>query len=199
MRAIKAQDITGVILAGGRGHRMGGVDKGLVPLHGRPLVEYVMDALRPQVGRLIISANRNRDIYASYGFPVIADDAAGDYEGPLAGMLSALRAVDTPYILFAPCDTPRLPPDLVRRLAAESSNASVVACEGRMQPVVALLHARLASSLQEYFEEGGRGTGEWLRRLGAALVDFSDEAETFENINTPEQLQHFQMKAPLKT
>jgi molybdenum cofactor guanylyltransferase len=113
---IAPRDITGVILAGGRGSRLGGVDKGLVPLHGRPLIEHVIDALRPQVGALLISANRNRDIYASYGYPVIAD-VMGDYDGPLAGMLSAMRAAGTAYILTTPCDAPSIPADLARRLA----------------------------------------------------------------------------------
>ncbi len=192
MTAIKAQDITGVILAGGRGHRMGGVDKGLVPLRGRPLIEYVIDALRPQVGRLVISANRNQEIYAAYGFPVIAD-IIGDYDGPLAGMLSAMRAADTPYILTAPCDAPALPADLTVRLAAVLTDAHAEVCVasrgGRMQPVFALLRCTLADDLQKYLERGGREAGEWMRQRHAAVANFSDKGDVFVNINTAEELQ----------
>jgi molybdopterin-guanine dinucleotide biosynthesis protein A len=189
---VATRDITGVILAGGRGSRLGGVDKGLVQLHGRPLVEYVIDALRPQVGALLISANRNRDVYASYGYPVIAD-VMGDYDGPLAGMLSAMRAAGTAYILTTPCDAPSIPADLARRLAAalvrENAVASTVSFQGRLQPVFALLRCTLAGDLENFLKQGERGTGEWLRRHEAVQVDFSNEAEVFANINTPEELQ----------
>ena len=193
---VARSDITGVILAGGRGSRLGGVDKGLVRLHDRPLIEYVITALRPQVGRLVISANRNRDVYASYGFPVIAD-VVGNYEGPLAGMLSALRVVTTPYILFAPCDAPLIPSDLVRRLIEalirENAMASAVFFHGRLQPVFALVQSALAGDLDIYLQQGQRGTGEWLCRHQVVQVDFSDEAEAFANINTPEELQERQL------
>jgi molybdopterin-guanine dinucleotide biosynthesis protein A len=189
---IATRDITGVILAGGRGSRLGGVDKGLVPLHGRPLIEYAIDALRPQVGALLISANRNRDVYASYGYPVIAD-VMGDYDGPLAGMLSAMRAAGTAYILTTPCDAPSIPDDLARRLAAalasKNAVASTVSLQGRLQPVFALLRCTLVGDLENFLKQGERGTGEWLRRHEAVQVDFSNEAEVFANINTPEELQ----------
>lgn len=186
------RDITGVILAGGRGSRLGGVDKGLVRLLDRPLVEYVIDALRPQVAGLLISANRNQEIYESYGFPVIAD-ATDDYDGPLAGILSALRAVTSPYVLIVPCDAPSLPSDLAARLAValvrEKAAASTVVLDGRLQPVFALLRCTLAGDLEQYMAHGGRGTGEWMLRHQAAQVDFSDAAEAFVNINTPQELQ----------
>jgi molybdopterin-guanine dinucleotide biosynthesis protein A len=189
---IATRDITGVILAGGHGSRLGGVDKGLVSLHGRPLIEYAIDALRPQVGALLISANRNRDVYASYGYPVIAD-VMGDYDGPLAGMLSAMRAAGTAYILTTPCDAPSIPDDLARRLAAalasKNAVASTVSLQGRLQPVFALLRCTLVGDLENFLKQGERGTGEWLRRHEAVQVDFSNEAEVFANINTPEELQ----------
>jgi molybdopterin-guanine dinucleotide biosynthesis protein A len=189
---VATRDITGVILAGGRGSRLGGVDKGLEQLHGRPLIEYAIDALRPQVDALLISANRNRDVYASYGYPVIAD-VMGDYDGPLAGMLSAMRAAGTAYILTTPCDSPSIPADLARRLAealvSENAVASTVSFHGRMQPVFALLRCTLAGDLENCLKQGGRATGEWLRRHHAVQVDFSNEAEVFANINTPEELQ----------
>lgn len=194
MSSIVAHDITGVILAGGQGKRLGGVDKGLVPLHEKPLVEYVINVLRPQVGRLVISANRNQEAYAAYGFPVIAD-VIGGYYGPLAGMLSAMRAADTPFILTAPCDVPAPPSDLAERLAAALTGAHaevcVASCGGRMQPVFALLRCTLAGDLQEYLECGGREVGEWMRQRHAAVADFSDSAEAFANINTAEQLSRY--------
>lgn len=197
--SIAKRDITGVILAGGRGRRLGGVDKGLVLWRGRPLVEYVIEALRPQVGRLMLNANRNRVVYASYGFPVIAD-AIGDHDGPLAGMLSAMRIAATPYLLAVPCDTPSPPPDLVGRLAKVvadvSAPAGVVFSNGRIQPVFALMRCTLADCLEQYMMAGGRGVGKWMHQMGAATVDFSDRAEAFENINTPEQLQRFQERPP---
>jgi molybdopterin-guanine dinucleotide biosynthesis protein A len=189
---IAARDITGVILAGGRGSRLGGVDKGLVPLHGRPLIEHVIDALRPQVGALLISANRNRDVYASYGYPVIAD-VMGDYDGPLAGMLSAMRAVGSAYILTAPCDAPSIPVDLARRLAealvSNNAVASAVSLQGRLQPVFALLRCSLAGDLETCLKQGERGAGDWLRRHRVVPVDFSDAAGAFMNINTLQELQ----------
>jgi molybdopterin-guanine dinucleotide biosynthesis protein A len=195
MNAIAARDITGVILAGGQGRRLGGVDKGLVPLHGKPLIEHVIAALQPQVGSLLISANRNREIYSAYGFPVVAD-VIGDYDGPLAGMLSAMRAAGTPYILTAPCDAPRLPADLAQRLCAAlaraNADAAVAASGGQMQPVFALLRTRLADELQKFLEAGGRGVGEWLRRLPAAVSDFPGGEGVFMNINTAEELRNIE-------
>jgi molybdopterin-guanine dinucleotide biosynthesis protein A len=168
------------------------VDKGLVPLHGRPLVEHVIDVLRPQVAALLISANRNRDIYASYGYPVIAD-VMGDYDGPLAGMLSAMRAAGTAYILTAPCDAPSIPADLARRLAqaliSNNAVASAVSLQGRLQPVFALLRRTLADDLENCLKQGERAAGEWLRRHQAVPVDFSDAAGAFMNINTLQELQ----------
>lgn len=197
MGAIAARDITGVILAGGQGKRLGGVDKGLVPLQGKPLIEHVIAALQPQVGSLLISANRNREIYSAYGFPVVAD-VIGDYDGPLAGMLSAMRAAGTPFILTAPCDAPRLPADLAQRLsgalAHANADAAVAASGGRMQPVFALLHCSLADVLQRSLEAGERGVGEWLRRQQAVAVEFPDSA-AFQNINTEADLRRAQAPA----
>ncbi len=187
--------ITGAILAGGRGRRLGGVDKGLVRLHGRPLVEHVIERLAPQVGRLVISANRNRDVYAAYGFPVVAD-VAGGYRGPLAGMLSVLRAAETPFILCVPCDAPALPADLAERLATGladvRADACVASCGGRMQPVFALLRCTLAGRLREYLGHGGCAAGAWLRRERAAVVDFPDAVAAFANVNTEEDRELFE-------
>ena len=195
MGAIAARDITGVILAGGQGKRLGGVDKGLVMLHGKPLIEHVIAALQPQVGGMLISANRNLEVYSSYGFPVVAD-VIGDYAGPLAGMRSAMRAAGTPYILPAPCDAPRLPADLAPRLCAAlvraNAEAAVAASGGQMQPVFALLRTRLADELQKFLEADGRGVGEWMRRLPAAVSDFPGGEGVFMNINTAEELRNIE-------
>lgn len=194
---IATHDITGVILAGGRGSRLGGVDKGLVRLRGRPLIEYAINALRPQVGSLLISANRNRDVYASYGYHVIAD-VMGNYDGPLAGMLSAMRHADTPYIVTAPCDVPAPPVDLVERLAGAMSmtqrEACIASCEGQTQPVFALVRCALADRLQEYLAAGERGVENWMRQQQAAIVDFP-EHDAFVNINTEEDLRRLEAVA----
>lgn len=193
MARIPKEDITGLILAGGRGRRLGGLDKGLVLLHGRPLIEYAIEFLQPQVGRLLISANRNRDAYASYGYPVIAD-ITEDYDGPLAGMLSAMQQARTDYIVTVPCDVPVPPADLVERLAeamcAARREACIAAGAGQAQPVFALMRCSLAARLRESLVAGERGVEEWMRGQQAAVADFP--GEVFANINTPEQLQCFQ-------
>src|SRR5699024_6312427 len=117
MPELSSDAITGAVLAGGAGRRMGGVDKGLVELRGKPLVAWALDALRPQTATLLINANRSQDQYRVFGWPVIADDGDG-YQGPLAGMLAVLSAAQTAYVLTVPCDAPRIPPDLAARLGA---------------------------------------------------------------------------------
>ena len=114
---IAREDVTGIVLAGGMGRRMGGVDKGLVPLAGRPLVAHVLERLAPQAGAIIVNANQNRDRYAAYGHPVVADEVGG-FAGPLAGLHAGMTAATTPYVVTVPCDSPFLPGDLVARLAA---------------------------------------------------------------------------------
>lgn len=192
---LAAHDITGVILAGGRGRRLGGADKGLVRLRGRPLVEHVIDRLRPQVGRLVISANRNLEAYATYGFPVAAD-VLGGYRGPLAGMLGALRAATTPYVLSVPCDAPVLPADLAECLAsvllATRADACVASCGRRMQPVFALMRRTLAERLEGYLRRGGREVGAWMRQQRAAIADFPDCVRAFANVNTAGDLRRLE-------
>lgn len=183
------QSITGVILAGGRARRMGGTDKGLHALAGRPMIEYVIDALRPQVNALLINANRNRDAYARYGYPVIADET-GDFPGPLAGMAAAMAQAPSDSILTVPCDGPWLPADLARRLAQTRAEAGVPICMAhdgeRGQPVFALLDCALLLSLRAYLAEGGRKIDRWYAQCGVAVADFSDCPEVFINVNTPE-------------
>jgi molybdopterin-guanine dinucleotide biosynthesis protein A len=185
------REITGVILAGGRGSRMGGIDKGLVELAGRPLIEWVLDALAPQVGALIINANRHHDIYARYGVPVIADSDPG-FNGPLAGMSSAMRAAGTDWILTVPCDGPLLPPDLSSRLITALMSggaplATVIERE-RMHPVYSLMPVSLEQALSADLAAGARKVADWVARLGPALADFSDRPRAFSNLNSAEDV-----------
>jgi molybdopterin-guanine dinucleotide biosynthesis protein A len=183
-----SQDVTGLVLAGGMGRRMGGEDKGFVTLGGRPMVEYVLDALRPQVGPLLVNANRNLERYGAYGHPVVSDTMPG-YLGPLAGVLSALQQVDTEFMVTVPCDAPLIAPDLVARLhaacvAAEADLA--VATDGqRQQPVFLLLRTAVAPSLEVYLAGGGRKIDAWFASVRVAEASFADEPDTFVNVNDP--------------
>ncbi|MBL8362124.1 MAG: molybdenum cofactor guanylyltransferase MobA [Rubrivivax sp.] len=191
-------DITGVVLAGGRGTRMGGVDKGLQPWHGRPLALHALERLAPQVGALLVNANRHLDAYAAFGVPV-CPDATGDHAGPLAGWLAALQACRTPWLVTVPCDSPNFPLDLAGRLAAavsaEGASLAMAACvEGgdlRTQPVFCLLRASLKDSLARYLAEGGRKVDRWTAQHGCVTVTFADGA-AFANANTVEELQRLQ-------
>ena len=181
--------VAGLILAGGRARRMGGQDKGLIPLAGRPMIEHVLRRLRPQVATIVISANRNGERYARFGHPVIAD-VLGDYPGPLAGVLSALIDTRQPWLAVVPCDSPLLPEDIVERLLHTALTASAelaVAHDGeRLQPVFALLHRSLLASLRAYLESGGHKVDAWYAQHRMIATDLSDRPEAFVNINTPE-------------
>ena len=183
-------DVTAVILAGGKGRRMDGRDKGLVKLADRALIEYVIDAIEPQVETILLNANRNQDKYAIYGYPVISDELAG-FQGPLAGFLSALNNATTTHIVTLPCDGPLLPDDLVDRLISawitDDAEIAVAHDGNRMQPVYALIPTSLSASLNVFLEEGGRKIDIWYEKHRIALADFSDCPETFRNINTDEQ------------
>lgn len=190
MTAIPPERITGVILAGGAGRRMNGRDKGLHPFGGRALVEWAIDALAPQVGSMLISANRNLDSYGRYGLPVVRDSAPG-FNGPLAGVLSAMRSARTPWILTLPCDAPFPPRDLAQRLGAEIAKRSVdlaIAIDGtRRHSLHALLPTALVSDLADFLAAGDRKVGLWQSRHQVAEVDFSDCPEAFLNLNTPDE------------
>ena len=186
--------LTGVVLAGGRARRLGGVDKGLLSVDGRPLIAWTLAALAPQVGPVLINANRHLERYATFGYPVITDSIP-DYQGPLAGFLAGMRAARTDWILTLPCDAPRPPPDLAARLIAalvEQDAELAVATDGRRQQSVhALLPVALAEDLERFLVEGGRRVEDWQRSHRLALADFSDQPEAFGNLNTPEELQRF--------
>lgn len=183
--------MTGVILAGGRAQRMGGQEKGLMLFANRPLVEWAIAALQPQVTTLLISANRQLARYASYGFPVVTDEVAG-FAGPLAGILSAMTAAPTPWLLTMPCDAPHSPLDLGQRLAqaitAENATLAVATVGEQRQPLHALLPVALAADLGEYLASGERRVGSWYARQRVAWVDFSDQPAAFINLNTADEL-----------
>lgn len=185
-----ADRITGLILAGGAGQRMGGADKGLMTYRGRPLVAWAIERLRPQVDELLISANRNLDEYRTFGHPVLTD-ASNERLGPLAGLQAGLAACPTPWLITSPCDCPALPIDLVARLlaAAETQNASmaVAATAAGMQPTFQLCRRDLLPALDAYLAGGGRKLLTWCRSQGAVEVVFAD-AEAFANLNSPADL-----------
>ena len=186
---LTAPQVTGVILAGGQGSRVGGADKGLLPLDGVALERRVADRLGPQVGSLLVSANRNAARHAALlGCAVVADDVPG-HAGPLAGMLAGLEHAATGLVVFVPCDLPFLPLDLVARLQAglqaAGTPAALASAGGRRHPVVCLCHRSLRVALRDYLNAGGRRVGEWLEAVGATVVEFP-EAGAFANFNRPE-------------
>jgi len=184
--------VTGVILAGGRATRMGGVDKGLVPLLGRPMIEWGLNRLSPQVSKILINANRNDERYTAFGCPIVADTAA-NFQGPLAGIAAALAQVDTPWLVSVPCDSPLIPFELVGRLHDRvlHEGASVGAAHDgeRLQPAFTLVHRDLLTDLVFYLEGGERKIDRWLKRHEFRSVDFSDCSEMFLNVNTPADLE----------
>lgn len=202
---VDRKDITGLVLAGGRGSRMGGVDKGLQPLDGLPMAAHALQRLAPQVGTMALNANRHVEAYARLGVPVWPD-ATGDYAGPLAGMLAGLTQCRTPWLVTVPCDTPRFPWDTVARLAQAIERAShpaavaMAATRGangsvQPQPVFCLLHTGLRDSLAAFLAQGQRKIDRWTAHHGAVLEVFEDGSAFF-NINTPQDLQQVQGSTP---
>ena len=195
---MNTEQITGLILAGGRGTRMGHVDKGLQTFRGGPMALHVMMRLQPQVGELMINANQNLGPYESFGLPVWPDEMQG-YAGPLAGMQTGLIHCTTDYLVTAPCDSPFLPADLVERLSqglleADADVAVAVTGEGatrQAHPVFCLMKASLLQHLSEYLRDGGRKVDAWYASLKAAEVQFDDEA-AFRNINTTAELKQYE-------
>ena len=192
---IDRADITGVVLAGGRGSRMGGVDKGLQVHEGIPLAQHALQRLAPQVGPLMFNANRNLDAYAALGAPAWPD-ALPDFAGPLAGFLAGLEHCTTRWLVTVPCDSPNFPADLVQRLAAavEADDAELaMACTlvggaTQPQPVFCLMRMTLRGSLERFTGEGGRKIDRWTALHRCADVVFAD-ASAFANANTRDELQ----------
>lgn len=191
------QKITGIILAGGQGHRMGGTDKGLQLLRGKPLVAWVLERLAPQVDELLISANRNLDAYARFGYRVIPDEPGETngiekFAGPLAGLQQGLNEAAHPLVLTVPCDSPFLPTDLAQRLytAFNQQNTQVAIAKtfGQPHPVFCLCRRDLLPHLNAFLQTGDRKFNAWYSTLKVTEVNFDDEAEAFGNINTLEEL-----------
>lgn len=211
---ITPNDITGLVLAGGRGSRMGGVDKGLQDFNGAPLALHALRRVAPQVGRTAVNANRNLPVYESFGAPVWPDGLAG-YAGPLAGFLAGLERCETPWLLTVPCDTPLFPPDLAGRLAEAlmREDADIaMACgaepqedgsmQMRPQPVFCLLRAGLLDSLARFTQAGGRKVQAWAATHKTALVPFDHEGdarEAFFNANTLAELHALARQHPATT
>jgi len=196
--ALPLEAITGLVLAGGRGSRMGGVDKGLQNHQGIPLALHALLRLQPQVGQLLLNANRNIGAYEAMGAPVWPD-AQGDFPGPLAGVLAGLERCETPFLATVPCDTPNFPTDLVARLGqallAEQADIAMAAAvdsgQRRTQPVFLLLKASLMEDLAAWLDSGERKIDRWTARHRCAIVDFDDPAAFF-NANTVDELRQLQ-------
>jgi len=206
---LEPQHITGLVLAGGRGSRMGGVDKGLQLFNGAPLAQHSLRRLQPQVGPMLLNANRNLATYAAFDVPVYADEAIGgeSFTGPLAGFLAGLQHCQTSYLVTVPCDTPRFPHDLVARLAArlEHDQADIAMAaspkpDGRLepQPVFCLMHVQLRESLAHFVRGGGRKVQDWTAQHSMVLVPFTepqDDARAFFNANTIEELERLEAES----
>ena len=206
---LHTEAITGVILAGGRGSRMGGVDKGLQNFNGVPLALHTLLRLSPQVGEIMINANRNLAAYESFGVPVWPDSTGmGEYAGPLAGFVTALERCETPYLLTVPCDTPLFPSDLVARIAeafadadADFAVAAALEQDGQLrpQPVFCLMHSGLLESLARFTQGGGRKIDAWTALHKTIIVPFDqpgDEAQAFFNANTLAELHQLESRLP---
>ena len=203
-------DITGWVLAGGQGSRMGGVDKGLLTFQGQTLAQRTIERLQPQVANVMVNANRHLDQYASLGVQVVPDTTE-NHQGPLAGFLTGLQHCPTDWLVTVPCDTPFLPLDLVSQLAVSlvETNALVAMAQAqetdtngqrswRWQPVFCLMHRQLASSLQKHLQTGGLKITEWAKQQPLAVCRFEDgmgPAPAFANANTAEELQRLQSLA----
>lgn len=190
------QGITGVVLAGGKASRMGGIDKGLQELNGIPLWQHVAATLSMQTETLAVSANRSLDIYRSLGHTVV-EDALPDYPGPLAGMLSVMQQLPGEWFLFCPCDTPFIPDFLTDRFLQFRTQTPVVwAYDGeRDHPTVSLINRSVVPFLENYLEAGERRVMVFLQQCGGHRVDFSDVKDAFINVNTLDDLQSMQVKS----
>jgi molybdopterin-guanine dinucleotide biosynthesis protein A len=181
--------VTGIVLAGGQGRRMGGVDKGLQLLHGKPMVAAVLARLAPQVNEIVINANQNLQTYEGFGHRVVPD-AIGGFAGPLAGLHAGLGAARHPLALTAPCDSPFLPLDLLLRLrkALGENDLAVAKTGDQVHPVFSLVRVSVLDHLSKFLATGGRKIDAWYSTLEVVEVAFDDEADAFRNINTREEL-----------
>lgn len=190
------QHISAVILAGGEGHRMGGRDKGLLPLAGKPLIQWVMERIAPQADEILISANRHLDEYGGFGHRVLKDPGT-ELAGPLAGLLEGMRHARHPLVLCVPCDAPLLPLDLVQRLrqalVESGARLAVARAAGRTHYTTLLAYRELAPGLTAFLAHGGRRVAEWQAGVSRTEVDFPD-APAFSNLNSPDLLQKLESR-----
>ena len=190
-------EITVVILAGGRGRRMDAQDKGLVVLNGQPLIEYVIKAISPQNSNILINANQNIEQYQHYGYPVVSDQITG-FQGPLAGVATAMERVKTPYILTLPCDAPFVERDYQAKmwsaLQTQQTDLAVAFDGRRLQPVHALIPVRLYADLLKFLVGKTRRVDSWYSHYAMGLVDFSQQVRMFCNLNTPEELKAYSVE-----
>ena len=202
MTTYPRETITAAVLAGGKARRMGGGDKGLVEVAGKPMVTHAIEALRPQAAEVIVNANRNESAYRAITGCRVVSDTVGDFAGPLAGMASALEATATPLLLTAPCDSPLVVPSLGPRLHAALAGGGAeiaVAHDGeRMQPVFALLVRDLLPDLRDFLVEGGRKIDAWYATRRAVTADFSDNPDMFLNVNTPQDRDHLERRLAVR-
>jgi len=191
MNAAAGENVSGIVLAGGQGRRMGGVDKGLQPLHGRPMVAHVIARLAPQVGEIVVNANQNLQAYRAFGHRVVPD-AIGGFAGPLAGLHAGLGAATRAFAVTAPCDSPFLPEDLVARLlgALRDNDLAVAKTGDQPHPVFSLARVAVRGHLEAFLAAGGRKIDAWYATLKVVEVPFDDEADAFRNINTVDELKH---------
>jgi molybdenum cofactor guanylyltransferase len=191
-------NITGLILAGGKARRMGGSDKGLIAFKGQPMVAHVIHRLNPQVGEILINANREIERYQSLGFTVITDEIS-EFAGPLAGLHAGMSAAKTEFILSVPCDSPLLPEDLSLRLMAalESQQADIAVAKTGEQhhPVFCLCRTSLAQDLESYLKAGGRKVDDWQKKHAYVEVSFDDNPFAFSNVNTLDELSILEAKS----
>jgi molybdenum cofactor guanylyltransferase len=181
--------VSGIVLAGGLGRRMGGVDKGLQLLHGKPMVAHVLVRLAPQVAEIVINANQNRAAYEKFGHRVVGDEISG-FAGPLAGLHAGMKAAAHPLVVTVPCDSPFLPADLVSRLKEKmgKSDLAVAKTGSQPHPVFALVKTNVLENLEAFLAGGGRKIDAWYASLRHVEVPFDDQPDAFRNINTLEEL-----------
>ncbi|MCK5648889.1 MAG: molybdenum cofactor guanylyltransferase [Gammaproteobacteria bacterium] len=186
-----SMQVSALILAGGRSSRMNGADKGLLKLLDKPMIEHVINRLKPQVGQILISANRHLEAYQQFGYEVLVDDY-DDYRGPLAGMARGLSRCESEHLLTVPCDGPLLPPDLAQRMldyALQENAQAVLAFDGSYrQPTYNLMHKDLLPALSHSLENNEHKLGKWLMDNGAVSLNFADQKTAFLNVNTSDDL-----------
>ena len=198
---MKFENVTGIILAGGEGSRMGGVDKGLVNFFGKPMFQHVLERIAPQVGTIIISANRHLEDYQRSGYAVVSDNnnegsSNSEYQGPVAGILTGLENTKTSYAVIVPCDAPlvcmNLVEPLIKSALENDSDMTLFRVDGRIQPLFGLFRVSLLDDLRAYYQAGERKLIRWCESHAPQIVDYHGPSEVFSNINTLEELKQLE-------